>query len=391
MRKSLSVLALTRALGRFTTVVSSGMSTIASSPPPLAAFARNGNVTIEALPVLPPPGAGEVLVRIAWSGVNRADTLQRRGSYNPPPGSSSVLGLEAAGVVQAAGDGVPTSLGVGARVMALLGGGGNSAAVIVRADHCMGVPAATSLRTAAAIPENWITAFQLLFVVAAGDNDAALPAAAALGQGGGPCRAGATVVIHAAASGVGTAAVQLAVAAGARVVAIAGSEEKLEAVRVLGASVGVNYKDDPASFSARLKAAVGAGGAALILDPVGASFAGANLDALAVEGVWVLYGSMGGLRLVTDGGVGAADALLGTLLRKRATLTATTLRNRSDAYKARLIARFVKEALPLLAGGKLNVVIDSDFDLDQLAAAHVRMESNLTLGKILVRVDSTIL
>jgi tumor protein p53-inducible protein 3 len=390
MRKSLTLLSAFRSsLCHFSSLSTSGMM-MSSSNLPRAAFARSGNVSIENLPQLPTPGPGEVRLRIAWSGVNRADTLQRRGNYAPPPGASAVLGLEAAGVIEEVGEGVSPSLGVGSRAMALLGGGGNAAAVIVRSDHCLTVPDTMTLRTAAAIPENWLTAFQLLFVVAAGDVDANLPAALKLGTGVGPCRAGATIVIHAAASGVGTAAVQLAVAAGARVIAIAGSEEKMVAVKALGATECVNYKEDANTFPARLKAAVGASGAALILDPVGASFAHANLDVLATDGVWVLYGGLGGMRILTDGAPGVADALFGQLLRRRATLTATTLRNRSDAYKARLVARFAAEALPLLTDSRLSVVIDSEFDLEDLTAAHTKMESNVTLGKILVRIDSSI-
>lgn len=364
-------------------VSAAGLSSLSSSNH-RAALVRDGAVSIETLPELPAPGPDEVRLRVAWSGVNRADTLQRRGAYAPPPGASSVLGLEAAGVVEAAGENV--RMWIGRRVMALLGGGGNAGAVIVRADHCMPVPDSVPLRTAAAIPENWITAFQLLFIVAADDDLASLSAPATAG----PCRAGATVVIHAAGSGVGTAAVQLAVAAGARVIAVAGSDAKIAAVRALGAADGVNYKHDPSTFSARLKAAVGAGGASLILDPVGASFAGANADALGTDGVWILYGSMGGLRLVSDGPPGAADALLGTLLRKRGTLRASTLRNRSDSYKANLVARFSAAALPTLASGGFRVVIDSDFDLQDLADAHALMERNTTLGKIVLRVDPEI-
>jgi tumor protein p53-inducible protein 3 len=347
-----------------------------------AAFVRDGAVSIEALPELPAPGPDEVRLRVSWSGVNRADTLQRRGAYAPPPGASPVLGLEAAGVVEAAGENVRSWMG--RRAMALLSGGGNAGAVIVRADHCMLVPESLPLRTAAAIPENWITAFQLLFVVAAND-DLTSPTAGRL-----PSLSGATVVIHAAGSGVGTAAVQLAVAAGARVIAVAGSDAKIAAVRALGAAEGVNWREDPSTFSARLKAAVGARGASLILDPVGASFAGANAEALGMDGVWLLYGSMGGLRLAADGPPGAADALLGTLLRKRGALRATTLRNRSDSYKANLVARFSAAALPTLASEGFRVMIDSEFDLNDLADAHALMERNTTLGKIVVRVDSEI-
>ena len=344
----------------------------------------------------PSVGPDDVLIRVAYSAVNRADTLQRRGLYAPPPGATDVLGLEAVGVVVSVGEGVPEGApAVGSRVMALLSGGGNADVTLARAAHCMPVPARLSLREAAAIPEAWLTAFQLLFLVAAGGD-------AGDGGGGGgdsggvggalplsPVRAGSTVVIHAAGSGVGTAAVQLALAVGARVVAVAGSEEKLTALRALGVAHedAINHggAGGAATFAARLKNVVGPAGAAVVLDPVGASFAGANADALGVDGVWVLYGSMGGLRLTEDVAPGVAASLLSTLLRKRATLVGTTLRNRSDAYKARLVAHFSAFALPRFNNGSLRVLIDSEFSLDDLAAAHARMESNANIGKIIIR------
>jgi NADPH:quinone reductase-like Zn-dependent oxidoreductase len=390
MRAGILAASLATSAARAATRALSMDAATSAAPPLRGALARAGAVSIEDLPPLRAPGPGEVRLRVAWSAVNRADTLQRRGLYAAPPGATEVLGLEAAGVVEAAGAGVPAELQPGARAMALLSGGGNAGAVLVRADHAMRVPPGLTLRAAGGLPEAWLTAFQLLFLVAAGDAGAAAPAAAALGGGGGPCRAGATVVVHAAASGVGAAAVQLAVAAGARVVAVVGSPEKLAAVRALGAAEAVDHRADPGSFAARLRAAVGARGADLILDPVGASAAGANADILALDGVWVLFGSLGGLRLGADGAPGAADALLGALLRKRATLVASTLRNRDDAYKARLVARFAKEVLPRLASGALAALVHAEFSLDELAAAHALMESNATTGKILVRVDASI-
>jgi len=356
---------------------------------PRCAVASSGAVALADLAPLPAPGPDEILLRVAWSAVNRADTLQRRGLYAPPPGATAVLGLEAAGVVAAAGANVPRALGPGARAMVLLGGGGNAGAVVARADHAMVVPPGLPLRLAGGVPEAWLTAFQLLFLVAAGDAGAAAPPARALGAGAGPVRAGAVVVVHAAASGVGAAAVQLAAAAGARVVAVAGSPAKLAACAALGAAAGVDHRADPATFGARLRAAVGARGADVVLDPVGASAAGANADVLAQDGVWVLFGSLGGTRLAADGAPGAADALFGALLRKRATLVATTLRGRDDGYKARLVARFAAEALPLVASGALRLLVEREFDLEDLAAAHALMESNATTGKILVRVDDS--
>jgi tumor protein p53-inducible protein 3 len=343
---------------------------------------RDKEVFITAQPV-PAPSPTQLLLRVAWSAVNRADTLQRRGLYPAPPGAPEWLGLEAVGVVIARGGGGASAGGapaLGARVMALLPGGGNAEFVAVEHSHVLPVPPSLTLRDAAAIPETWLTAFQLLFLVGAQLNAAA--------GGGLPSLAGSTVVVHAAGSGVGTAAVQLAAAAGARVVAVAGSEEKLAAAARLGAAEGVNYKAEPASFGARLAAAAargGGGGAALILDPVGAPFAAANVEALAPDGAWVLFGSLGGLKLSES--PAAADALLGALLRKRGRLVGTTLRNRSDEYKANLVARFRDEALPLLESGALRGVVHAEFPLDRTGEAHALMESNATLGKILLRVS----
>jgi tumor protein p53-inducible protein 3 len=336
---------------------------------------------------VPAPSPSQLLLRVAWSAVNRADTLQRRGLYPAPAGAPDWLGLEAVGVVVARGGGSASEGGapaLGARVMALLPGGGNAEYVAVEHAHVLPVPPSLSLRDAAAIPETWLTAFQLLFLV----NGEGERRGGRGGGGGLPSLAGSTVVVHAAGSGVGTAAVQLAAAAGARVVAVAGAEDKLAAVARLGAAEGVNYKDAPATFGARLAVAAarsGGGGAALILDPVGAPFAAANIDALAPDGAWVLYGSLGGLRLSES--PAAADALLGALLRKRGRLMGTTLRNRSDEYKAALVRRFCEEALPLLASGALRAVVHTEFPLERIGDAHALMESNATLGKILLRVS----
>ncbi len=346
-----------------------------------------------ARPALAP---GQLLLRVAYSAVNRADTLQRRGLYPPPPGASDILGLEAVGTVAAhAGEGGGGSSSssslppLGARLMALLPGGGNAEYVAVLPSHCLPVPAPLTLREAAALPETWLTAFQLLFVEGTASR-VGLPAPAAA-SGTVPLQgalAGSVVVIHAAGSGVGTAAVQLAVAAGAHVVAVAGSEAKLAACAALGAAAGVNYKaGEPGSLAARLRAAVTAGGrpgAALILDPVGASFAAANAEALALDGAWVLYGSMGGLKLSSE--PAAADALLGALLRKRARLLGTTLRNRSDAYKAELVARFAAAALPGFSSGAFKPVIFAELPLEDTGRAHELMEGNDTIGKIILRV-----
>ena len=307
--------------------------------------------------------------------MNRADTLQRRGLYPVPPGSSESLGLEAVGIVISHGTGGNTTTfpAVGSRVMCLLGGGGNAEYVAVNPRHCFPVPPGMTMREASAIPETWLTAFQLLYIEGAlGGREKGL--------------SGSTVVVHGAGSGVGTAAIQLAVKAGARVVAVAGSDRKLAYCKSLGAAVGVNYKEDTEGFPARLKTAVGSVGASLILDPVGASFAAANIEALGMDGVWVLYGSMGGLKL---GGSPAGDLLLPVLLKKRARLVGTTLRNRDDEYKAALVTRFREEALPLFSTEPpiYKPVIHGEFPLEGTGAAHMEMEGNGTIGKIILKVS----
>ena len=337
----------------------------------VAAVSSACTLVERAIPSLAP---NQLLLRVAYSAVNRADTLQRRGLYNPPANSTDILGLEAVGVVHALGSGLQGPA-VGTRLMALLPGGGNAEYVAVLPSHCLPLPPAFPMRTAAAIPETWLTAFQLLFL----EGSATHLAASAPLQGS---LAGLVVVVHAAGSGVGTAAVQLAAAAGARVVAVAGSAAKLAVCASLGAAQGLDYKAP--DFAAQLKAAVGPQGAALILDPVGASLSAANAEALAQDGTWVLYGSMGGLRLSGEGS--AADTLLGALLRKRGRLLGTTLRNRSDEYKSLLVERFAHAAWPGLASGALKPVIHAQFSLQDTQAAHEMMEGNANTGKILLKV-----
>ena len=302
---------------------------------------------------------GEILLKVAWSAVNRADTLQRTGKYPPPPGASEVLGLEASGIVTAVAANV-TSPAVGDRAMALLSGGGNADYVICQANQTMPVPSGMSLRTAGAIPETWLTAFQLLFLVANG-------------------KSGESVVIHAAGSGVGTAAVQLAASRGLFVIAVAGSDKKLEVARALGASALVNYKTS-ADWAAEVKSHTPGGkGVDIILDPVGGSFWKSNAEIANVDARWVLYGSLGGVLI--------EGPLFGKLMQKRIQLLSTTLRSRSNEYKAALVAAFTKEALPLLASKKVAPVIDREFPIEDTNDAHIYMESNENIGKILIKVS----
>ena len=351
----------------------------AALPPTMrGVVASAGRCALSGALPLPALRPHELLLRVAYSAINRADTLQRLGKYSPPPGASQVLGLEAAGIVVAHGAAVGAAAPpVGARAMALLSGGGNAEFVACDWRHAMAVPERLSLREAAAIPETFLTAFQLLHLV-------------------GRAQPGEAVVVHAAGSGVGTAAVQLAAAHGLRVVAVAGAEAKLATARRLGAAAAVNYKESK-DWAADVLAAIaalppapgssggggggggaGGGGADLILDPVGASFWECNARALAVDGRWVLYGSLGGSAV--------EGPLFARLMAKRAQLLATTLRNRSDDYKAALVAAFAERALPGLAAGALAPVIDAEFELADAQAAHERMESDVGNGKILLRV-----
>eukprot|EP00160_Parvularia_atlantis_P002283 Unigene11878_Nuclearia_a/m.36173 Unigene11878_Nuclearia_a/g.36173 ORF Unigene11878_Nuclearia_a/g.36173 Unigene11878_Nuclearia_a/m.36173 type:complete len:339 (+) Unigene11878_Nuclearia_a:118-1134(+) len=308
------------------------------------------------------PLGTQVLVRVHTTAVNRADLLQREGGYAPPPGASAILGLECAGVVERLGPYACGRFAVGARVMALLSGGGYAEYVLVPEEHLLPVPDAFSFEQAAAVPEVWLTAYQLLRAI-------------------GRVQPGESVLIHAGASGVGTAAIQLcAHVFGARAIASVGSDAKREAVLQLGATAAFNYKTAGA-FSAFVKAQTGERGCELVLDPVGASNWAENAESCAMDGRWVLFGSMGGLHV--------EGAMLGAVLRKRLTLTGTTLRNRSDAYKAALVADFAREVLPRLVDGALRPVVHAVLPLRDAADAHrlvAERRTNETVGKVVLQV-----
>lgn len=312
---------------------------------------------------LPVPKSGEVLLRIHYTAVNRADILQRQGKYPPPPGATDILGLEAVGEIVHLPDTSlstdRTGLTIGSRVMALLSGGGYAEYVTVPFNHLVPIPSSLSYRTAAAIPETWLTAYQLLFLVGKGQP-------------------GETVVIHAAGSGVGTAAVQLASKAGMHVIAIAGSDDKLVTVKTLGAKETINYKSPGIDVAQLVKTYTDNKGADLILDPIGASFTKINSEAIRMDGRWVLFGSMGGL--VPDG------PFLGAILRKRIQLLGTTLRNRDDGYKANLVDQFNQHVLPLISNGTYTPVIETELPLENIMDAHALIESNITTGKVILKV-----
>lgn len=300
----------------------------------------------------PQPGPGELLVRVRGTAVNRADLLQRMGAYPPPPGASSILGLEIAGTVEQPGG----NWKVGDRVMAVVTGGAYAELATVPADLAMPIPDGMSFEEAAAIPEAFLTAYLNLFML-------------------GNLQSGETVLIHAGASGVGTAAIQLAQAARAMVIATAGSPEKLRRCVELGAQETINYKDE--DFSQRVLTITQNRGADVVLDFVGASNWAGNLDAMAVGGRLMLIGFMGDSK-------GSLD--LGPIMRKSLTITGTTLRRTPIPRKIALVQAFVEFAMPRFASGELKPVIHTVYSLSQAREAHELMASNQNVGKIVLKV-----
>ena len=304
----------------------------------------------------PVPGSGELAIDIHASALNRADLLQRRGLYPPPRGTTDILGMECAGVVAALGPGCVGTFALGARVMALLGGGGYAERVVVPEAMAMKVPDALSFEQAAAIPEAFLTAREALVVA-------------------GRVAARESVLVHAAAGGVGSAAVQLARALGARVFATAGGAAKCEWVRALGADVVIDYKSQ--DFAAVIASETAGRGVDVILDFVGAAYADQHAACLAPLGRHVLIGLLGGAQTSLN---------LGRLMSKRQTLVGFTMRARSSQEKIELTRAFARTTLPLLADGRLKPLVDSVFDLSDVARAHEHMEANQNLGKIVLRV-----
>jgi putative PIG3 family NAD(P)H quinone oxidoreductase len=301
----------------------------------------------------PLPETNELVVQVRAAGVNRADLLQRQGGYNPPPGASPILGLELAGEVL-----VPcASWKAGDRVMAVVTGGAYAELATVPCGVAIPIPEGMPFEQAAAVPEAFLTAYLNLFTL-------------------GRLQARETVLIHAGASGVGTAAIQLARAAGARVFATAGSEEKLARCRELGAELAVNYRSE--SFAERVREATEGRGVDLILDFVGAPYWESNMASLALGGRLMLIGFLGGSRGQLD---------LGAILGKSLTVAGTTLRRTPLAQKAALTQAFIEFALPRFATGELRPVVDTVYPLAQAAEAHRAMERNSNIGKIILTLD----
>ncbi len=297
----------------------------------------------------------EVLLDVVAAGVNRADLLQRQGHYPPPPGASAYLGLECSGRVAAVGADV-TGWAVGDEACALLAGGGYAARVAVPAGQLLPVPAGVSLVDAAALPEVACTVWSNVFMTAA-------------------LAPGEWLLVHGGSSGIGTMAIQLAHALGAHVAVTAGSAQKLEVCRSLGADVLVNYRDD--DFVEAVKAATGGAGVDVILDNMGAKYLARNIDALAAYGRLMVIGLQGGTRAELD---------LGVLLRKRASVAATSLRARPAAEKAAIVAAVREHVWPLVASGAVRPIVHARMPLAQAADAHRLLESSTHIGKVLLTV-----
>jgi len=301
----------------------------------------------------PEPGDGLVVLDVAATAVNRADLLQRQGHYPPPAGASDILGLECSGTVGVLGDGVE-GIEVGQEVCALLAGGGYATRVAVPCGQVMPKPDGVDLITAAALPEVAATVWSNLMMVAA-------------------LRSGDVLLVHGGAGGIGTFAIQLGVALGARVLTTSGSMEKLTLCRELGAEVTINYRGE--DFVDVVREATDGHGADVILDNMGASYLARNVDALATEGRLVVIGMQGGTKAELD---------LNVLLRKRAALVATNLRGRPVSEKATICAAVVEHVWPLVADGTIRPIVGRTLPLAEAAEGHRLMESGESTGKILL-------
>ena len=321
------------------------------------AFAHPGPPDVLELATGPVPefGDNDVLIEVAAAGVNRPDVFQRLGKYPPPPGASPILGLEIAGRVAEVGRDV-TRWKVGDAVCALVAGGGYAEYCVAPAVQCLPVPDGLSMVQAAALPETFFTVWTNVFER-------------------GRLSAGETILVHGGTSGIGTTAIQLAVAIGARVFATVGSAEKVGAAAALGAELAINYQT--ADFVAVVKERTSGRGVDLILDMVGGSYIARNFEALAVDGRLVQISFLQGSRVELD---------LHPIMAKRLTLTGSTLRPRSVAEKGALAREMEKHVWPLLASNRVRPIIDRTFPLAAAANAHQRIESPDHIGKIVLTV-----
>ena len=308
-------------------------------------------VLVETTRPVPMPGHDQIVIRLAYAGVNRPDVAQRQGTYAPPPGASDLPGLEGAGEVVAVGRGV-TLWKPGDRVCALLPGGGYAEYVACDQTHALPIPDGMTLREAAALPETAFTVWSNVVM-----------------RGG--LQAGERFLVHGGTSGIGTMAIQVARALGARVWATAGSAEKCDAIAALGATP-INYRE--ADY---VKILQEAGGANLILDMVGGSYIERNLKALDMDGRLVMIAFLGGPK---------AEINFAQVMSRRLTITGSTLRPQSDAAKGRIADALRTHLWPLIGAGKVRILIDSEYPLAEAAAAHQRMESSAHIGKIVLKI-----
>jgi len=313
-------------------------------------------VLVEGLRADPQPGAGELLVRVTASGVNRPDVLQRKGAYAPPPGASDLPGLEIAGSIVGgdAGELAAAGFKLGDRVCALVAGGGYAQLCTAPIAQCLPVPEGFTDLQAASLPETFFTVWSNVF-----------------DRGG--LQAGDTLLVQGGSSGIGVTAIQLAKAMGAKVIVTAGSDDKVAACVALGADVGINYRTQ--DFVAEVKAATAGQGVNVILDMVAGDYVGRELQCLADDGRLVIIAVQGGVK---------AEINAGEVLRRRLTITGSTLRPRPIAFKAAIAASLRQRVWPLLAAGRIKPVIHSVFPAAQAAQAHALMETSQHVGKIML-------
>lgn len=304
---------------------------------------------------VPAPGAGQVLIKVEAAGVNRPDVLQRKGLYPAPKGHSELPGLEVSGTVAATGDGA-SRFAAGDRVMALLNGGGYAEYALAEEAATLPVPAGLSMIEAAALPETFFTVWHNVFER-------------------GALKSGEWFLVHGGTSGIGVTAIQLAAALGARVIATAGSAAKCEACRALGAVRAIDYRHE--DFVEVVKAETGGRGVDVILDMVGGDYVDRNIRSLGDDGRLVNIGYQSGSKVTVD---------MMRVMLKRLTLTGSTLRIRPTEIKGAIARAVETHALPLLADGKVKIVVDSTFPLAQAGAAHERMEGSQHIGKIVLTV-----
>jgi NADPH2:quinone reductase len=301
---------------------------------------------------VPTPGQGEVVIKLAYAGVNRPDTLQRAGLYNPPVGASDLPGLEGAGVISAIGLGV-TQWSVGDEVCALLPGGGYAQYAATHANHCLPIPQGLSLKQAACLPETFFTVYSNVFQR-------------------GKLEVGEKFLVHGGSSGIGTTAIQLAHLFGARVFATAGSEEKCQVCKDLGAERVINYRSEV--FEDVLESY---GGVDLILDMVGGDYIQRNLEALADDGRLVQIAFLKGPKVALN---------LVQMMTRRLSITGSTLRPQSDLAKAKIASALLEKVWPHLVLNRIAPVMDSEFQISEAAEAHKRMESGQHIGKIVLKI-----